>query len=59
MRFRLDLVSCPACGQPKLAHHLCAECYSSLKQKWRHYPTIYADKEVETQDTREEIRLLV
>jgi large subunit ribosomal protein L32 len=30
-----DIVSCPACGQAKLAHHLCGECFSNMKRKWR------------------------
>jgi ribosomal protein L32 len=37
MCFVLDIVNCPACGQPKLAHHLCAFCYTSLTRKWKVY----------------------
>lgn len=31
----LDLVHCPGCGSPKLAHHLCPECYSSVNRSWK------------------------
>lgn len=30
-----DLVHCPGCGSPKLAHHLCPVCYSSLSRGWK------------------------
>lgn len=30
--FYLDIVSCPACGQPKLAHNLCPACYSQFSR---------------------------
>jgi ribosomal protein L32 len=29
---RTDIVACPACGQPKLAHHLCHSCYSQMSR---------------------------
>ncbi|EIN13705.1 hypothetical protein PUNSTDRAFT_57631 [Punctularia strigosozonata HHB-11173 SS5] len=30
-----NLVHCPACGSPKLAHHLCQQCYSELNRNWK------------------------
>lgn len=27
---RIDIVACPACGQPKLSHHLCHACYGHM-----------------------------
>ncbi|OBZ80043.1 putative 54S ribosomal protein L32, mitochondrial [Grifola frondosa] len=30
-----NLVHCPGCGSPKLAHHLCSNCYSSLSRAWK------------------------
>jgi len=30
-----NLVHCPGCGSPKLAHHLCPECYSSVNRAWK------------------------
>ncbi len=35
-----DFAHCPACGKPKLAHHICAHCYSEINrwQKQEHSP---------------------
>ncbi|KZT02754.1 uncharacterized protein LAESUDRAFT_661153 [Laetiporus sulphureus 93-53] len=30
-----NLVHCPGCGSPKLAHHLCPNCYSSMNRAWK------------------------
>ncbi|KAJ3787962.1 hypothetical protein GGU11DRAFT_771663 [Lentinula aff. detonsa] len=30
-----NLVHCPGCGGPKLAHHLCPTCYSFLHRMWK------------------------
>ncbi|PCH33583.1 hypothetical protein WOLCODRAFT_112100 [Wolfiporia cocos MD-104 SS10] len=30
-----NLVHCPGCGSPKLAHHLCPNCYSNLNRAWK------------------------
>ncbi|KAE9411089.1 hypothetical protein BT96DRAFT_870955 [Gymnopus androsaceus JB14] len=30
-----NLVHCPGCGGPKLAHHLCPTCYSFLSRLWK------------------------
>lgn len=30
-----DLVHCQACGSPKLAHHMCPNCYRELNMKWK------------------------
>ncbi|KAJ6519865.1 hypothetical protein C8R45DRAFT_1204947 [Mycena sanguinolenta] len=30
-----NIVNCPACGAPKLAHHLCNQCYSFLSRMWK------------------------
>ncbi|PSS37705.1 hypothetical protein PHLCEN_2v398 [Hermanssonia centrifuga] len=35
LKDKRHLVLCPACGSPKLAHHLCANCYSSLNRSWK------------------------
>ncbi|KAI0033158.1 ribosomal L32p protein family-domain-containing protein, partial [Vararia minispora EC-137] len=35
LKDKQNLVSCPACGAAKLAHHLCAECFSDLKRTWK------------------------
>ena len=31
----LDIVHCPACGSPKLAHHVCASCYSEISRTYK------------------------
>lgn len=31
----IDLVLCPGCGSPKLAHHLCPNCYSRINREWK------------------------
>ncbi|KAF7310943.1 putative 54S ribosomal protein L32, mitochondrial [Mycena chlorophos] len=30
-----NIVNCPGCGAPKLAHHLCPNCYSFLSRMWK------------------------
>ncbi|KAF5375004.1 hypothetical protein D9758_000247 [Tetrapyrgos nigripes] len=30
-----NIVNCPGCGSPKLAHHLCPNCYSFLSRLWK------------------------
>ncbi|KIL70793.1 hypothetical protein M378DRAFT_66559 [Amanita muscaria Koide BX008] len=30
-----NIVNCPGCGSPKLAHHLCSNCYASLSRTWK------------------------
>ncbi|KAJ4489295.1 hypothetical protein C8J55DRAFT_450325 [Lentinula edodes] len=30
-----NLVHCPGCGSPKLAHHLCPTCYTFLHRIWK------------------------
>ncbi|KAH8102630.1 ribosomal L32p protein family-domain-containing protein [Cristinia sonorae] len=30
-----NIVHCPGCGSPKLAHHLCSNCYSGLSRGWK------------------------
>jgi len=43
LKDKRNIVSCPACGQPKLAHHLCADCFSSFSRRWKGYvPYIHA-----------------
>ncbi|KIO20583.1 hypothetical protein M407DRAFT_245750 [Tulasnella calospora MUT 4182] len=32
---KTNIVNCPACGGPKLAHHLCPACYSSMSRTWK------------------------
>ncbi|KAI8973759.1 hypothetical protein BDF20DRAFT_883927 [Mycotypha africana] len=28
-----NIGTCPACGHPKLLHHLCGNCYKNIKEK--------------------------
>ncbi|TFK57252.1 hypothetical protein OE88DRAFT_1671106 [Heliocybe sulcata] len=35
LKDKLNLVHCPACGSPKLAHNLCPNCYSQLSRSWK------------------------
>ncbi|EPQ60784.1 hypothetical protein GLOTRDRAFT_22635, partial [Gloeophyllum trabeum ATCC 11539] len=35
LKDKLNLVHCPACGTPKLAHNLCPNCYSQLSRGWK------------------------
>jgi len=37
LKDKRNIVSCPACGQPKLAYHLCSGCYSSFARRWKMY----------------------
>ncbi|KAJ7492577.1 hypothetical protein FB451DRAFT_998388, partial [Mycena latifolia] len=30
-----NIVNCPGCGAPKLAHNLCSQCYSFLSRMWK------------------------
>ncbi|GAA5994999.1 bL32 family ribosomal protein [Rhodotorula paludigena] len=33
LKEKQNLVSCPSCGAPKLAHHLCHECHVSFRRE--------------------------
>ncbi|GAA6032807.1 hypothetical protein JCM8097_000803 [Rhodosporidiobolus ruineniae] len=33
LKEKQNLVSCPSCGAPKLAHHLCHECHTSFRRE--------------------------
>ncbi|PWN45210.1 hypothetical protein IE81DRAFT_320391 [Ceraceosorus guamensis] len=33
LKDRTDFVHCPACGTPKLAHHICKSCYSDIARE--------------------------
>ncbi|GAA5820089.1 hypothetical protein JCM3770_003349 [Rhodotorula araucariae] len=33
LKERQNLVSCPSCGAPKLAHHLCHECHVAFRRE--------------------------
>ncbi|TRM66366.1 ribosomal L32p protein family-domain-containing protein [Schizophyllum amplum] len=35
LKDKQNIVSCPGCGSPKLAHHLCGKCYGFLSKLWR------------------------
>ncbi|KAG8892111.1 hypothetical protein FRB99_002945, partial [Tulasnella sp. 403] len=35
LKDKTHIVNCPACGGPKLAHHLCPACYSSMSRAWK------------------------
>ncbi|EIW86673.1 hypothetical protein CONPUDRAFT_17616, partial [Coniophora puteana RWD-64-598 SS2] len=30
-----NIVNCPACGEAKLAHHMCGNCMSIITRQWR------------------------
>ncbi|KIM85275.1 hypothetical protein PILCRDRAFT_355824 [Piloderma croceum F 1598] len=51
LKDKKNIVSCPACGQPKLAHHLCADCFSSLTRRWKAYVP-YMNQTVDTRPIR-------
>ncbi|KZS92999.1 hypothetical protein SISNIDRAFT_412073 [Sistotremastrum niveocremeum HHB9708] len=31
----IGFVNCPGCGNVKLAHHICASCYSQISREWK------------------------
>ncbi|KAJ7225477.1 hypothetical protein GGX14DRAFT_639082, partial [Mycena pura] len=35
LKDKQNIVNCPGCGSPKLAHHLCDPCYSFLSRMWK------------------------
>ncbi|KAF9056205.1 hypothetical protein BJ165DRAFT_489084 [Panaeolus papilionaceus] len=35
LKDKQNITNCPACGGVKLAHHVCANCYSELTRKWK------------------------
>ncbi|KIK28503.1 hypothetical protein PISMIDRAFT_90976 [Pisolithus microcarpus 441] len=35
LKDKLNVVHCPGCGQPKLAHHACRSCYDSIISQLR------------------------
>ncbi|KAJ7487645.1 ribosomal L32p protein family-domain-containing protein [Mycena galericulata] len=35
LKDKQNIVNCPGCGAPKLAHHLCNNCYSFLSRMWK------------------------
>ncbi|KAF8626551.1 hypothetical protein AX15_004853 [Amanita polypyramis BW_CC] len=35
LKDKQNIVNCPSCGSPKLAHHLCSNCYTSLSRTWK------------------------
>ncbi|KAG0708915.1 hypothetical protein DFH29DRAFT_842650 [Suillus ampliporus] len=35
LKDKRNIVNCPACGEPKLAHHACRTCYSSIMARFR------------------------
>ncbi|KAJ3576652.1 hypothetical protein NP233_g293 [Leucocoprinus birnbaumii] len=35
LKDKQNIVNCPGCGGPKLAHHLCSNCYSYLNRAWK------------------------
>ncbi|KAJ7925828.1 ribosomal L32p protein family-domain-containing protein [Mycena leptocephala] len=35
LKDKKNIVNCPGCGAPKLAHHLCTQCYSFLSRMWK------------------------
>jgi len=49
LKDKKNIVNCPACGQPKLAHHLCSDCYSNMSRKWKSNGWGYTLKEPEAE----------
>jgi len=35
LKDKQNIVNCPGCGTPKLAHHLCKNCYTFLSRMWK------------------------
>ncbi|PFH54512.1 hypothetical protein AMATHDRAFT_72297 [Amanita thiersii Skay4041] len=35
LKDKQNIVNCPACGSPKLAHNLCSNCYTYLNRTWK------------------------
>ncbi|KAG2149949.1 hypothetical protein BD769DRAFT_1595532 [Suillus cothurnatus] len=35
LKDKRNIVNCPACGEPKLAHHACRACYSSIMARFK------------------------
>ncbi|KAJ7070992.1 ribosomal L32p protein family-domain-containing protein [Mycena amicta] len=35
LKDKQNIVNCPGCGAPKLAHHLCPNCYTFLSRMWK------------------------
>ncbi|RDB29685.1 putative 54S ribosomal protein L32, mitochondrial [Hypsizygus marmoreus] len=35
LKDKQNIVNCPGCGSPKLAHHLCPNCYNFLSRMWK------------------------
>ncbi|KAG2072704.1 hypothetical protein BDR04DRAFT_1096340 [Suillus decipiens] len=35
LKDKRNIVNCPACGEPKLAHHACRTCYSSIMARFK------------------------
>ncbi|KIJ68404.1 hypothetical protein HYDPIDRAFT_82030 [Hydnomerulius pinastri MD-312] len=35
LKDKKNIVNCPACGEPKLAHHACRSCYNTIIAKFR------------------------
>ncbi|PWN19567.1 hypothetical protein BCV69DRAFT_237307, partial [Microstroma glucosiphilum] len=33
LKDRVDFVHCQACGNPKLAHHICASCFGDIARR--------------------------
>ncbi|OAX42376.1 hypothetical protein K503DRAFT_362282 [Rhizopogon vinicolor AM-OR11-026] len=35
LKDKRNIVNCPACGEPKLAHHACRTCYASIVSRFK------------------------
>ncbi|KAI5453286.1 hypothetical protein NCC49_006309 [Naganishia albida] len=35
LKNKTNINLCPACGSPKLMHHLCPKCYSQITRRWK------------------------
>ncbi|GHJ87921.1 hypothetical protein NliqN6_4323 [Naganishia liquefaciens] len=35
LKNKTNINLCPACGSPKLMHHLCPRCYSQISRRWK------------------------
>ncbi|KAF8237814.1 hypothetical protein L208DRAFT_1245645 [Tricholoma matsutake] len=35
LKDKQNIVNCPGCGEPKLAHNICSNCYTFLSRIWK------------------------
>ncbi|KAH7931014.1 hypothetical protein BV22DRAFT_976439, partial [Leucogyrophana mollusca] len=35
LKDKRNIVNCPACGEAKLAHHVCTNCFKTIAARWK------------------------